>query len=252
MAAYLRTGGGIVALVGPGGVRLPNAMALPQADYALMARHATAGPHHVGGGGVQIGPVGVVAGRWWDPVPRLGQLDPRALAARLDELRLALPPWPDPHDLAARRLEEGRDVLAAALGGDGTFEAAANRLVGLGAGLTPAGDDLLAGTMAGLVVFGKAIERPEASALAAEMRRAVAEHAGGTTPLAADLAEHAARGALVQPAADLCRVIADQRRGAGRALRPALESLLRLGHTSGHDLAEGLVIGASAAIHSSC
>lgn len=247
VAVYLRTAGGIVALVGPDGVRLPNAMALSRADFAPVVRHATTGALHVGDGGVQVGPVRVTVGRWWDPVPRLGRVDEGLLAARLDAVRATLSAWPDSHDPAARRLEEGRDVLAAALGGQGTFKAAANRLVGLGAGLTPAGDDLLAGAMAALVVFGTALEKAGTLTLAAELRRAVAEHAGATTPLAADLSEHAARGALVQPAAELCRVMADQRPSVEHALEPVLARLLRIGHTSGHDLAEGLLLGASAA-----
>jgi hypothetical protein len=46
----------------------------------------------------------------------------------------------------------------------------------------------------------------------------------------------------------LCRAIADQRPGAGSALTPAVERLLRVGHTSGRDLAEGLLLGASTAL----
>ena len=250
VAVYVRTADGVVAIVGPGGVRLPNAMALLQADHALVALHAATGPLLVGHGGVQVGPVRVIAGRWWDPVPRLGEIDVSLLALRLDTARAALPAWPDPGDPAVVRLRAGREALASAIAGVGDLAGAVRALAGLGAGLTPAGDDLVAGTMAGLVVFGTALERADASALAAGIHRAVAGHADATTPLAADLAEHAARGALVQPAADLCRALADQRPAADRALEPALERLLRLGHTSGRDLAEGLLLGASAALAS--
>ena len=251
VAVYLRTAGGIVALVGPDGVRLPNAMALSRADFAAMARHASTSALHVGGGAVQVGPVRVIAGRWWDPVPRLGSVDAGLLAGRLDAVRATLPAWPDASDPAAGRLRAGREALASVLAGTGDLARTVRRLVGLGAGLTPAGDDLLAGAMAGLVVFGTALERPDATALAGRMRREVVGQARATTPLAADLAEHAARGALVQPAAELCRVIADPRPSAENDLAPALERLLRIGHTSGRDLVEGLLLGASTAIHSS-
>jgi hypothetical protein len=243
VAVYLQTAGGVVALVGPDGVRLPNAMALSRADLALVARHASTGVLHVGDGGVQVGPVRVIVGRWWDPVPRLGRVDAALLAGRLDAVRATLPAWPDPADPAAGRLRTGREALASVLAGTGDLAGTVRSLVGLGAGLTPAGDDLLAGAMAGLVVFGAALERPDAKTLALRMRREVVGHAPATTLLAADLAEHAARGALVQPAAELCRVIADQRPSAEHDLEPALERLLRIGHTSGRDLAEGLLLG---------
>jgi hypothetical protein len=245
VAIYLRTAGGVVALVGPDGVRLPNAMALSRADFASVAQHATTGALHVGDGGVQVGPVRVIAGRWWDPVPRLGRVDAGLLGRRLDAVRATLPAWPDSADPAAERLRTGREALALVLAGAGDIAGTVRSLVGLGAGLTPAGDDLLAGAVAGLVVFGTALERPDARMLALRMRQEVVGHATATTPLAADLAEHAARGALVQPAAELCRVIADQRPSAEHALEPAVERLLRIGHTSGRDLAEGLLLGAS-------
>ncbi|HEU4540192.1 MAG TPA: DUF2877 domain-containing protein [Jiangellaceae bacterium] len=248
VAIYVQTAGGVVALVAPGGVRLPNAVALARADHATAGRHAGNSQLWVGDGGVQVGSLRVTVGRWWDPVPRLGRLDSSPLAGRLDVVRAALPAWPEPGDAAAGRLRTGHHALASALTGGGDLAAAVRGLVGLGAGLTPAGDDLLAGAMAGLVVFGTALERSDASALARDLYRVAVEHAAATTALAADLVQHAARGALVQPAADLCRAIADRRPNADSGLMPALERLLRLGHTSGRDLAEGLLLGASAAL----
>jgi len=247
MAVYVEAAGGVVALVRPDGVRLPNAIVLSRADHARVVRHAATGPVQVGDGEVRLGPVRITARRWWDPVPRLGRVDGGLLAGRLDTVRAHLPGWPDDSDPAAGRLRTGREALASALAGTGDLAGTVRNLVGLGAGLTPAGDDLLAGVMAGLVVFGTALERPDAGTLASRIRQEVVAHAAATTPLAADLAEHAARGALVQPATDLCRAIADQRPGADSALTPAVERLLRLGHTSGRDLAEGLLLGASAA-----
>jgi hypothetical protein len=247
VAVYVKAAAGVVALVSPDGVRLPNAMVLSRADHASVVRHAATGPLQVGGGAVRLGPVCVIPGRWWDPVPRLGRVDAGLLAGRLDAVRAILPAWPDAADPAAGRLRTGREALASVLAGTGDLAGTVRSLVGLGAGLTPAGDDLLAGAMAGLVVFGTALQRPDTSTLAVRMGQEVVAHATATTPLAADLAEHAARGALVQPAADLCRAIADQRPDADSALTPAVERLLRLGHTSGRDLAEGLLLGASTA-----
>jgi hypothetical protein len=245
VAVYLKAAGGIVALVSTDGVRLPNAMVLSRADHACVVWHAASDPLQVGDGEVRLGPVRVIAGRWWDPVPRLGRVEVGLLAGRLDAVRAILPAWPDAADPAAGRLRTGREALASVLARTGDLAGTVRGLVGLGAGLTPAGDDLLAGVMAGLVVFGTALERPDARRLAVRIRHEVVAHASATTPVAADLAEHAARGALVQPAADLCRAIADQRPDADSALTPAVERLLQLGHTSGRDLAEGLLLGAS-------
>lgn len=251
VAVYLRTSGGVVALISSLAVRLPNAMVLARADHAGIGRQATDGPILVGGGGVQVGPVCITVGRWRDPVPRLGRVDPDLLAGRLEVVRAALPAWPDATDLAARRLRTGRDALAALLAGAADLADTVRSLVGLGAGLTPAGDDLLAGAMAGLVVFGAALDRPDVRSLGLYLGREVAGHAAATTPLAADLAQHAARGALIQPAAELCLALADERPDAGGAVRTAIDRLLRVGHTSGRDLAEGLVMGASAGLRRS-
>ncbi|HEX6338819.1 MAG TPA: hypothetical protein VFZ85_17830, partial [Jiangellaceae bacterium] len=101
VAVYVRTSGGVVALVSPDGVRLPNAIVLARGDFGPVARHAATGDIQVGDGGVQVGPVRVVAGRWWDPVPRLGRVDADLLARRLEAVRATLPPWPDTGDPAA-------------------------------------------------------------------------------------------------------------------------------------------------------
>lgn len=250
-AIYLQAADGVLALATPDAVKLPNALTLHPADHATVVRHAdsSSGRLAVGGGGVHVDTVEVVVGRWWDPVPRLGsRLDAATLAARFDELESLLPPWPDPGDPAAGRLAAGRDLLAAALAGRASADHAAHHLIGLGPGLTPAGDDLLAGAVAGLVIFDSALGQAGAStgtapatgatATAAALSAAAARRSASTTPLAADLARHAARGAVAGPVADLCRALAGR-----RPIRPAVERLLAVGHTSGSDLAEGLLLG---------
>lgn len=240
VALYLTTTEGVVALETPAAVRLPNALTLHPADHATVVRHAgsSGGRLVVGGGGVRVGPVELVVGRWWDPVPRLGsRLDAPTLAARLDELQSLVPPWPDPDDPAAELLAVGRELLAAAIAGRVSADHAAHCLVGLGAGLTPAGDDLLAGTVAGLVIFESSLGRSTASTPDESLSAAAARRAATTTPLAADLTRHAARGAVAGPVAELCRALA-----GGREIHPAAKRLLEVGHTSGRDLAEGLLL----------
>ncbi len=97
-------------------------------------------------------------------------------------------------------------------------------LAGRGAGLTPAGDDLLCGYVAGLVLWhGRDLEAA-AIAAAAAVR---------TTSLAATLLRHAAAGELPEPAHALLQ------EGDPGPLRA-------FGHSSGRALMYGLALGCSA------
>jgi hypothetical protein len=243
-AVYLKVPGGVVAVVGPDAVRLPNAVVCPAPPPAPQRAS-------VGDGAVRLDDTTLVVRRWWDPVPRLGTPAHGVLAAAVDRLASLLPAWPPPTDAAAA-LARGRAALAAALaatrapgGSAAAIDVAVVGLVGLGPGLTPAGDDLLAGTVAGLVLLGRALGRAGDAAVATGHRvgAAAARAAAGTTALSADLTRHAGAGAVALPAAAVCRALA----GYGD-LRHALAGLLAVGHTSGADLAQGLLLGATAAL----
>lgn len=241
VATYLDTAPGVIALVVPAAARLPNAVLLNPADYAVVSPHVGAAePMTVGDGSVRIGAVEITVARWWDPVPRLRLVDPAALRDALTRLRTLLPPWPEGDALIADQLVAGRAVLVDTLAGRAAPAEAAAALVGLGPGLTPAGDDVLAGAVAALAVFGPAVDNRRAGAPSrlAALAAAAAERAQVTTRLAADLTRHAAAGALAEPAAAVCRALADD-----GPLEPAVERLLAIGHTSGRDLAEGLLVG---------
>jgi hypothetical protein len=243
---YLGMPDGVLALETPAAVRLPNSLTLHPVDHATVVRHAGEPPGRVvvGNGGVRVGDLSVVVGRWWSPVPTLRPgLDVAVLGARFDKLRLLVPSWPDAGHPAAGRLAAGRDVLSAMLGGTESPGQAARALVGLGPGLTPAGDDVLAGAVAGLLIFGRAVGNDAARATAAKLAAAVASRAASTTALAADLARYAASGAVAAPVAALCHALAGQ-----GPVRPAVEHLLSIGHTSGRDLVEGLLVGGQAAL----
>jgi len=95
-------------------------------------------------------------------------------------------------------------------------------LAGRGPGLTPAGDDVLAGYLAGLVLFWGMRDR--AAAVAGRAQKI-------TTGLSATLLDHAARGELPEPAH------AYLNRGDAAALD-------RFGHSSGRCLRLGLMIAA--------
>ncbi len=256
VATYLDTAGGVVAIVTPDAVRLPNAVLVKPADYAAIQpgrRGRAEVPTLVGDGTVRVGAVEIGVVRWWNPVPRLGPVGPVALGEALKRLGDLLPAWPDRRDPALSRLTAGRARLVDALAGRVAPGEAVSHLVGLGSGLTPAGDDLLAGTLAGLVVLGSAVDAAadpsmgptlpsrDPAALADEIAREATDRAGSTTRLAADLTRLAAGGALAEPAAAVCRALS----GTG-PLESAVARLLRIGHTSGRDLAEGLLVGGQA------
>lgn len=93
-------------------------------------------------------------------------------------------------------------------------------LVGRGPGLTPAGDDVLMGYIAGLVLFHERHAEAQAIATLARPR---------TTALSATLLEHAARGELPGPAHAFLE-------------RGEAAPLLRWGRSSGRHLALGLAL----------
>ena len=137
-------------------------------------------PVWIGAGRVQTGRAAIAEGPVWDPVPRV-------------HVRLRADP-----PLAV-------DALA---------------LAGRGGGLTPYGDDVLAGYAAGLVLWRADRTQAQAIADAAAPR---------TTPLAATLLRHAARGELPEPAHALLE-------------RADPEPLCRFGHSSGRGLLLGLAL----------
>jgi hypothetical protein len=216
-AAYLDVGGDLVAVVAPGAVALPCAIVLAPGGEGVLAalvRSVDAGrrPLGLGGGAVWCGgePV-VTARRWFDPRVRVQSIDPGAVA-RLTATVGAVPP-PDP---AVPGTTPSTDLL------------------GLGAGLTPSGDDLVAGYLAAL----RARCLPAADALGAEVRRLAPRR---TTRLSAALLAAADRGAVLPEAGAVLRASA----GDGD-VEAATRRLLALGHTSGWYLAAGLAAGCAA------
>ncbi|MGH7776155.1 MAG: DUF2877 domain-containing protein [Candidatus Dormibacterales bacterium] len=149
------------------------------------ARLAAGQPCLIGGGRLLVDGQEVRAGPLWEPRPPV-RVRPRT------ESRPARPP--DPEWLAGR-----------------------------GPGLTPAGDDLLAGYAAGLVLFHGRLSEARAIADAAAPR---------TTSLSATLLRHASRGELPEPAHALLEL---------GDVRP----LLRFGHSSGRAMAAGLAAAAA-------
>jgi hypothetical protein len=104
-------------------------------------------------------------------------------------------------------------------------------LIGLGPGLTPAGDDFLIGALAGLDVLGQ-------TNMHAALSRAVVAAAGRTSPLSASLLRAAAAGHVGE---NLHRIVAALVTGDADA---AILAAARIGYTSGFDALAGAVVAA--------
>jgi len=201
--AYADLGGELVAVETSGGLRLPCSVLLGPADPTrdVLAGLRPGADAEAGAGSLRLGPLTVRVARWWRPAAPRGARPPECAAA--DH-----PP--------------------------GRWDAWAGSLLGLGPGLTPAGDDLLAGLLVGLA--GRPDLRDPLAAAVARLAPA------RTTWLSAELLRLAAEG-LAAPAVV---AVADALAGHGPddALAEALPALLAVGHTSGAALARGLLLAA--------
>jgi hypothetical protein len=132
--------------------------------------------------------------------------------------------------LAARRLDP--DTAAPAL----------TALIGLGAGLTPSGDDLLVGFLAGL--WCSVGEDAERLAFLAKLGEAVIALSTRTNDISRTYLLHAARGKVSSRLLALAEALS---RGEESArLLAAAEAAMQTGHTSGMDAVTGLLAGMTA------
>ncbi|MFA9430362.1 DUF2877 domain-containing protein [Egicoccus sp. AB-alg2] len=259
-ALYLEHDDGLLALVSPDGIAHPNAVVLaqPVASPGLTG-HAPGTVGHVGDLGVALPGLHARVTRWFDPRPRLRPVRASVLATR-SAAALALVErraGPTPELLATRL----RELVAASTTGDvAVTTAVARRLVGLGPGLTPAGDDVLAGLFAGTPALAAALGRPHApsvTALRGVADRVLPTVGHATTAVSAALLRHAARGEVAAPAAAVLRALTAAEvpdavpsdGTAGPALCTGLDDLLAVGSTSGRDLALGLLAAAEVLLH---
>jgi hypothetical protein len=263
-ALYLRTPSapGVVALLAHDAVRLPCSLLLPTIAAELpltsiaggamvgdamvgdaMVGDAMVGDAMVGDAMVgddclawtgPAGPVVVRAVREWAPAQvRPGRVAAEALAALRDAL-------PTPADLGI----DG--ALVRLLTTEPT--AAVAGLLGRGPGLTPAGDDVLAGFLLGARAFG--LDAAGARATVAAMAPI------HTTALSAALLWHADRGECISEVAVVAAALTgltdhkpiEHGLTGHCGLEHALGRLLDVGHTSGGALALGLAAAGTTAV----
>lgn len=231
-AYLLLSGGQVLALLTPGAACLPNAVvtAAQGTETLRPGDRAWVGKHRVRAPGLDVRVV-----RWWRPrqvrrAPSLAvaQSGTAALASGLS----AHGGWPAPGPVRQAAARLGRSAAAGLLP---AVRSAAAGLVGLGPGLTPAGDDVLTGYLLGLRALTHV--SPSAGPIRAAAGAGARDAGWRTTALAATLVRHADVGEAADVAADLVDALVD-----GVPLDRPLRRLVRTGHTSGRDLAEGLLL----------
>ena len=230
-ALYLSVRGQVLPVVTSDAVALPTAVRLAVASGALpWGRGLVAGDRVlVGGGCVVLPEVDIVAARTWRPArvrpvdpPRIGCAAGRQGSHLSTHLELSGP------DRDSGWLADGIRAVVTRV-----HTEAVARLVGRGPGLTPSGDDALAGAL--LVAHALGTGTALADAVRARL--------GATTAVSAALLDAAADGYAARPVVTLvdAAVAADP-----DAVRRALPAVLAIGHTSGADT----VTGIRAALHS--
>jgi hypothetical protein len=230
-ALYVQVGRDVVAVVSADAVRLPLAMVLasPAATCGLDSVRSLVA--HVGVGELSVGSRTVRTARWWEPArPQVGQLgDCPALSAAVRGLDAGLADV-----VIAADCRDAVEVLGRTLGWGAYVPLirAVAGLVGRGPGLTPTGDDVLAGAVTTLRALG-AHRRAELLACAVQRRL------DATSALSAALLRHACAGDVVPEAAAVLHAL-----GSPSELSTALRPLLALGGSSGADLATGILLGA--------
>jgi hypothetical protein len=242
-AIYLAHADGVLAIETSDGTGLPNGLvvAVPSSRRPLAGarsvRTAT-----VGRGQVVVGDLTVRAVRWRRARPAL-RVRTSLLAATVADARTALEARAA--ELPAELATPFTAVVSALAVADeeGAVTLARRELVGRGAGLTPSGDDLLAGLVAGVVLLAEAVHGRAGRPLAGVAHRVGVQLAAAapdaTTAISAALLQHAADGEVAEPVARLLSALA----GHG-PVDGALAALLAVGSSSGRDLAAGTLAAA--------
>lgn len=227
--AYLGASGRVLPVLGHGALALPGALRLTEPCDRLDLGVAAGDVVVVGAGSVRFPTVTVRGVRTWRPsrVARGRQRGPVVTAVRtaLAEGCPAALGWLEPAVTDAVR--------------SATPTGAVRRLVGHGPGLTPSGDDALAGALLVRRALGEAPAGGTPDPLAAAVRARL--HA--TTAVSASLLAAALDGWATPEVVALVDAMAG---GDADAVRRALPPVLAVGHTSGADLVAGVRAGLAA------
>lgn len=208
----------LVGLLRPGAVRVPMGVVI---DTQRLPGTGT--EVHLGAGVVGFGSCSWRPNRWWDPRPRV---NPAALIARRDTLARTV--HSQPGTAFGLPLDDELAVASSLARGDAR---AVHTIIGLGPGLTPSGDDVVAGALATLSILSR-LDRKVARTVLGRAR-------SHTTALSTALLEAATDGQLIPEAAHFLEAI------AAAAPQPQIDAwadeLFSVGSHSGHDLAAGIL-----------
>ena len=232
--------GAFVALCGPPGGIHPHTVAL--ADWGawqprlgspvVVTDHGLVLQGQRGPWTLALGQAQRPAARPLPRITRLGQAY-RTCWPRLEEPRASTGAHPAPLHQAALDLAAAARAWRPGTDAHGLNESIA-ALVGLGAGLTPAGDDCLCGFLAALRSAGPGRGLPEA------VSRAIAANLHRTGSLSAYLLRLGIEDFWPGPLLDLAQALAED---LPSQAAEALRALCRIGHSSGRDLGAGFLLG---------
>ncbi len=197
----------------------------------------------------------------WEPRPPAQQVEPEELARRAREARaialaegegrslLALLWWrdeyPDGRALVRAAARPAAELRSASFAGDTAgVERAARGLAGLGPGLTPSGDDYLAGFAAAWALASESLGR-DGHRTAAVLDSLRIGAAPGASELGRAWIAHAVRGEVAEPLGRfLTTLLGSESAGLGATVR----GVLGLGATSGADWMAGALAATDAAL----
>lgn len=221
---------------GPGGIILKNPMDFTQPRWGLEAGL----PVTADGGRLTLGRCQILTAA---AQPFSSRLVPSPAAITLREARMGLSQLkkllaetaPPAYDEALAELLRRRtgDLCAALLDNSVSAVPLVGRLVGLGIGLTPSGDDWLAGCLAALLYAGGGGD-PRVKSL----QEGIGRHLDQTPFVSGQILRFALQGRF---RGELRRLTACLFTENGRDAREPFQALLRVGASSGYDMAQGVL-----------
>ncbi len=226
-AAWIQARGHVLVLGGGNAVRLPNGVTVAKPARAVQSSRGE--PCLVGDGRLEVGSLVASVVRWWDPRPVLDPVSSELMSGLMADARKRFA-CVDDGSLGQALLDNNPAAVRHAMCG----------LLGKGEGLTPEGDDVLVGVLAGLRLLGPALGVPGADGMQAAMAPIVLTEAPfRTTALSASLLRHAVAGEVADPVAAFLQAI------TGRGdIAEATDDLRTMGHTSGIATACGVLLAA--------
>lgn len=157
----------------------------------------------------------------------------------LKEKHLANKVIDDLYNLFSVKVECSLETLMEAMGSSDmcALDRAVQGLIGLGAGLTPSGDDVLVGLMAGFEI-NKTLFHQRLTNQISNLRSLVLSHIGKTNRISRKYLRYAAYGYFSTDILDLLKSIGNKESQA--VIRNAVQKVVMAGHTSGADTLMGI------------